>query len=118
FHGLWPRSLRKFLSVSTKNPSPSSHSKFPQKSLTFASVFFIISTRKDPRLMKTLRVFARFVSLTRSALIAGVIALILARLPAFATTFTTDTTINVNDTNYDGTDIVVTNYTLTVNDPD
>ena len=67
--------------------------------------------------MKTLRVFARFVSLTRRALIAGVIALILARLPAFATTFTNDTTINVNDTNYDGTDIVVTNCTLTVNGP-
>jgi hypothetical protein len=67
--------------------------------------------------MKTLRVFARFVSLTRRALIAGVIALILARVPAFATTFTNDTTINVNDTNYDGTDIMVTNCTLTVNGP-
>jgi hypothetical protein len=105
------------VAVSTKKPAPCSRSQFPQKSLTFASVFFIISTRKDPRLMKTLRVFARFVSLTRRALIAGAIALILARLPAFATTFTNDTTINVNDTNYDGTDIVVTNCTLTVNGP-
>ena len=64
--------------------------------------------------MKTLRVSTRFVSLTRRALIAGVIALILVRLPAIATTFTNDTTINANDTNYDGADIVVTNCTVTV----
>ena len=67
--------------------------------------------------MKTLRVFHRFVSLTRRALIAGVIALILARLPAFATTFTNDTTINANDTNYEGADIIVTNCTVTVDGP-
>jgi hypothetical protein len=85
--------------------------------LTSVSVFFIISTRKDPQFMKTLRVFARFVSLTRRALIAGVITLILVRLPAFATTFTNDTTINANDTNYEGEDIIVTNCTVTVDGP-
>ena len=67
--------------------------------------------------MKTLRVLPRFVSLTRRALIAGVIALILARLPAFATTFTNDTTIDANDTNYEGADIIVTNCTVTVDGP-
>ena len=67
--------------------------------------------------MKTLRVFLRFVPLIRRALIAGVIALILARLPAFATTFTNDTTINANDTNYEGADIIVTNCTVTVDGP-
>ncbi|MGA2180363.1 MAG: carboxypeptidase-like regulatory domain-containing protein [Verrucomicrobiota bacterium] len=67
--------------------------------------------------MKTLRVFPRFVSLPRRALIAGFIALILVRLPAFATTFTNDTTINANDTNYEGADIVVTNCTVTVDGP-
>jgi len=67
--------------------------------------------------MKTLHVFSRFVSLTRRALIAGAIALILVRLPAFATTFTNDTTINANDTNYEGADIVVTNCMVTVDGP-
>jgi hypothetical protein len=64
--------------------------------------------------MKTLRVFPRFISLTRRTLMAGVIALILIRLPAFATTFTNDTTINANDTNYEGANIIVTNCTVTV----
>jgi len=67
--------------------------------------------------MKTLRVSPRFVSLTCRALVAGVIALILVHLPAFATTFTNDTTINANDTNYEGADIIVTNCTVTVDGP-
>jgi hypothetical protein len=67
--------------------------------------------------MKTLRVSPRLVSLTCRALVAGVIALILVHLPAFATTFTNDTTINANDTNYEGADIIVTNCTVTVDGP-
>ena len=67
--------------------------------------------------MKTLRVSPWFVSLTCRALVAGVIALILVRLPASATTFTNDTTINANDTNYEGEDIIVTNCTVMVDGP-
>ena len=67
--------------------------------------------------MKTLCVSSRFVSLTRRALIAGVIAVILVRFPAFATTFTNDMTINANDTSYEGADIIVTNCTVTVDGP-
>ena len=52
---------------------------------------------------------------TRRALTAGLIAL--ACLPALATTFTNNAAIGVGDTNYDGTDIVVTNCTLTVDGP-
>ena len=52
---------------------------------------------------------------TRRALTAGVIAL--ACVPAFATVFTNNTTIGVGNTNYDGTAIVVTNCTLTVDGP-
>jgi len=52
---------------------------------------------------------------TRHVLTAGVIAL--ACVPAFATTFTNNTIIGVGDTNYDGTAIVVTNCTLTVDGP-
>jgi hypothetical protein len=52
---------------------------------------------------------------TRRALTAGVIAL--ACVPAFATTFTNNTSIGVGNTNYDGTAIVVTNCTLTVDGP-
>jgi hypothetical protein len=52
---------------------------------------------------------------TRRALTAGVIAL--ACVPAFATVFTNNTSIGVGNTNYDGTAIVVTNCTLTVDGP-
>ena len=85
--------------------------------MTSASVYSIVSTRKDSTTHENSPRFPRFVPLTRRALIAGVIALILARLPAFATTFTNDTTINANDTNYEGADIIVTNCTVTVDGP-
>ena len=67
--------------------------------------------------MKTLRVFAGFVSPPRRTLVAGIIALTLVRLPAFTMTFSSDTTINANNTNYEGADIVVTNCTVTVDGP-
>ncbi|EEF58395.1 hypothetical protein [Pedosphaera parvula] len=47
--------------------------------------------------------------------VTGIIALIC--IPAFATTFTNNTTIGVGNTNYDGADVVVTNCTLTVDGP-
>jgi len=58
----------------------------------------------------------RFYSIQR-ILIAGCLALVFVRLPAAATTFTNDTMIHVNDTNYEGADIVITNCTLTVDGP-
>ncbi len=58
---------------------------------------------------------ARFINRTRSAFGAGIISL--ACLPAFATTFTNNTAITVGNTNYDGTDIVITNCTVTVDGP-
>ena len=47
----------------------------------------------------------------------GFLAMALTGLPAFAMTFTNDTTINVGDTNYEGADIVVTNCTVAVDGP-
>jgi hypothetical protein len=47
-------------------------------------------------------------------LTAGFLALAFVRFPAFATTFTNDTTISASNTNYDGADVMVTNCTLTV----
>src|ERR1039458_7682909 len=44
----------------------------------------------------------------------SVSALLLCGLPAGAITFTNDTAISFNNTNYDGADVVVTNCTLTV----
>src|ERR1019366_10099433 len=41
-------------------------------------------------------------------------ALLLCGLPAGAITFTNDTAIGFNNTNYDGADVFVTNCTLTV----
>jgi len=60
----------------------------------------------------TLRFFS---SQTRRALAAGVIAL--ASTTALAITFTNNTNISINETNYDGTAIVVSNCTLTVAGP-
>jgi hypothetical protein len=47
-------------------------------------------------------------------LVLPVTALLLCGLPAGAITFTNDTAISFNNTNYDGADVVVTNCTLTV----
>jgi hypothetical protein len=47
-------------------------------------------------------------------LVLPVTALLLCGLPAGAITFTNDTAIGFNNTNYDGADLVVTNCTLTV----
>jgi len=44
-------------------------------------------------------------------------ALALLATAAHAAVFTTDATINIGDTAYDGQDIVVSNCTLTVNGP-
>jgi hypothetical protein len=60
----------------------------------------------------TTTMFRRLVFQTGRAL--GIAIVVLACVPAFATTFTTNTGIGVGNTNYDGTDIVVTNCTLTV----
>ena len=54
-------------------------------------------------------------SRTCRALLAAVVAL--AGVPALATTFTNNTAIAVGNTYYDGTAIVVTNCTLTVDGP-
>ena len=51
------------------------------------------------------------------SLIAITAALVLHSTAALATVFTTNATINIGDTNYDGQDIVVSNSTLTVNGP-
>ncbi|MGP8052655.1 MAG: beta strand repeat-containing protein [Limisphaerales bacterium] len=67
--------------------------------------------------MKNPCVSLGFISLARRALMAGVINLILAHLPALATTFTNDTAINANNMNYEGADIIVTNCTVTVDGP-
>src|SRR5215813_10596553 len=48
----------------------------------------------------------------RSSLLT--LLLLLSSTPAFAAIFTTDTSIGVNNTNFDGQDIIVTNATLTV----
>src|ERR1039457_7056754 len=50
-------------------------------------------------------------------LVLPVTVLLLHGLPAPAVTFTNDTAISFNNTNFDGTDIVVTNCTLTVDGP-
>src|SRR5437867_2289553 len=46
--------------------------------------------------------------------LAPITALLLATLIAHAATFTSDTLIGINNTNFDGQDIAVTNCTLTV----
>src|ERR1035437_7895678 len=50
-------------------------------------------------------------------LVLPVTALLLCSLPARAVTFTNDTAISFNNTNYDGADVVATNCTLTVDGP-
>src|ERR1019366_301487 len=50
-------------------------------------------------------------------LVLPVTLLLLHRLSARAVTFTSDSAISFNNTNYDGADIVVTNCTLTVDGP-
>ena len=50
-------------------------------------------------------------------LVLPITALLLHGLSAGAVTFTSDTAISFNNTNYDGADIVVTNCTLTVDGP-
>ena len=46
--------------------------------------------------------------------LAPLTVLLLATLIAHAATFTSDTVIGINNTNFDGQDIAVTNCTLTV----
>jgi hypothetical protein len=74
----------------------------------------IIKTERPNQFMAATLLLSLFPQ-TRRALTAGVIAL--ACVPAFATTFTNNTSIGVGNTNYDGTAIVVTNCTLTVDGP-
>src|ERR1035438_5507806 len=50
-------------------------------------------------------------------LVLPVTVMLLHGLPAPAVTFTNDTAISFNNTNYDGADVVVTNCTLTVDGP-
>ena len=47
-------------------------------------------------------------------LVLAVTASLLCGLPAGAVTFTSDTIVSFNNTNYDGENIIVTNCTLTV----
>src|SRR5687767_5487652 len=44
----------------------------------------------------------------------GVCAMLFATLPAFSITLTNDTFINLNDTSYDGSDLVISNCTVTI----
>ncbi len=74
----------------------------------------ILNTEKPNQFMRA-TLFLSLFAQTRRALTAGVIAL--ACVPAFATVFTNNTSIGVGNTNYDGTAIVVTNCTLTVDGP-
>jgi hypothetical protein len=67
--------------------------------------------------MKTKSVLTWFFLPVHRVLIAGFLALTFVQLPATATTFTSGTTISVGNTNYDGTDIVVSNCTVTVDGP-
>jgi hypothetical protein len=64
--------------------------------------------------MKTKSVLTRLFLPVHRVLTAGFLALTFVQLPAFATTFTNGTIISVGNTNYDGTDIVVSNCTVTV----
>ena len=64
--------------------------------------------------MKTASVPSHLFLPIHRVLTAGFLALAFVRFPAFATTFTNDTTISASNTNYDGADVVVTNCTLTV----
>src|ERR1035441_3683991 len=50
-------------------------------------------------------------------LILPITMLLLHGLPTMAVTFTNDSAMGFNNTNYDGADIVVTNCTLTVDGP-
>ncbi len=67
--------------------------------------------------MKTTSVLPRLFYPIHCVLTAGFLALTFVCLPAFAITFTNDATINANDTNYEGADIIVTNCTVTVDGP-
>ena len=67
--------------------------------------------------MKTIPVLRRLFFPIHRVLTAGFLVLAFVCLPAFATTFTNDTTISVGNTNYDGADIIVTNCTVTVDGP-
>jgi hypothetical protein len=71
----------------------------------------IVKTER-PKQFMTATLFLSLFPQTRRALTAGVIAL--ACVPAWAATFTNNTSIGVGNTNYDGMAIVVTNCTLTV----
>jgi hypothetical protein len=64
--------------------------------------------------MKTASVASHLFLPIHRVLTAGFLALAFVRFPAFATTFTNDTTISASNTNYDGADVMVTNCTLTV----
>jgi hypothetical protein len=64
--------------------------------------------------MKTASVPSHLFLSIHRVLTAGFLALAFVRFPAFATTFTNDTTISASNTNYDGADVMVTNCTLTV----
>ena len=100
--------------------------KFPQKAFMAEDMLVVqrvsrrITTRmiantERPNHFMRANPFIPFFPQTRRALTAGLIAL--ACVPAFATTFTNNTSIGVGNTNYDGTAIVVTNCTLTVDGP-
>jgi hypothetical protein len=67
--------------------------------------------------MKTKSVLTRLFLPVHHVLTAGLLALTFVQFPAIATTFTNGTTISVGNTNYDGTDIVISNCTVTVDGP-
>jgi len=67
--------------------------------------------------MKNTSVLPRLFYPIHRVLTIGFLALAFVQLPALATTFTNDTAIGVGNTNYDGTDIIVTNCTVTVDGP-
>jgi len=67
--------------------------------------------------MKTKSVLTRLFLPIHRVLTAGFLALTFVQFPTIATTFTNGTTISVGNTNYDGTDIVVSNCTVTVDGP-
>ena len=63
---------------------------------------------------EVIRKFMRNPSRKLFLLATAIIALVLPYCDTRAATFTTDTTIGVNNTNFDGQDIIVINCTLTV----
>jgi hypothetical protein len=67
--------------------------------------------------MKTQSCFGPLRSVLRQSASLALAACLLPALTARAVTFTNDTVIGYRDTNYDGTDIIVTNCTLTVDGP-